>query len=154
MSQTIQISEDKQYYVLNGTRYHISFPLTIALDHAQSARSSNVTMRKNNATKLKYHDNYDGEDYFETFLSRLSSGENSPVNSIYDEVFDLSEDDEPMHYVSEASENEEESSQEDQEEDKENIAQDPFYKIDQAFHLGRITSREKLFNTQYLCCNN
>lgn len=146
----IEITADEQHYILNGICYHITFPIHLALEHPTQKQRicPNAPERPRRPLNLNY--SMEHEDYFERFLSQMEAND---TNTPYDAILELSDDEEQeeadsLHYVSEVSEDEEE-----EQEDKEN--DEPlFSKVEQAIHDGRITFREKLFNTQYLCCNN
>jgi hypothetical protein len=135
----IEITADEQHYILNGICYHITFPIHLALEHPiQQQRVCPERPRR--PLNLNYRE-AEIEDYFERFLSQMEASVNHHNSSAdYDAILELSDDEEEeldsFHYVSEATEDEEEDP-----EDKEN--QSLFSKMEQAIHDGRITFREK-----------
>lgn len=149
----IEITADEQHYILNGICYHITFPIHLALEHPTQKQRvcPNAPERPKRPLNLKYSEHEDEtEDYFERFLAQMEA---SDTNTPYDAILEFSDQEEELgslnYYVSEDEEEEQE------EEDKENQpVDDMFSKMDQAVRDGHITFREKMFNTQYLCCNN
>ena len=133
MAQFVEISADRRTYMLNGVEFLIDYPLSMALQDIQQI-------------------GFAGDEHFEFAFRGEQEQVDVARNLSYEFNLETKNDDDlDGLFISEDEDEEEEESQD--QKDKDNLDQ-RFAKIEKALHEGRITMRERMYNTQYMCCNN